>query len=373
MFATFVTRSGIIQSVHAFGRSPIGYYFLAFIALCLVLLASLMSLRRRLLSTAYESQVLLSRETSLLLTNLVLVGAAAVVLLGTLFPALVELLQGQQAALDIAFYERTVGPLLLATIALIGVCPWLAWGKTTTRLREVLLPSAVIALVVGVVLFVLGIRQFAAVLTFFVCVFVGVSLLIVFYRGTVARKRRTGESIPVAFLRSMFVQRRRYGAHIVHLGVVLMALGVTGSSIYQDEVQVALSSGEAVDAHGYTVEYRDFVAEELPDRQQFVAVVDVRRGNRLLGTLRPEKSFFWNVEQWVTEVAIHSTVQEDLYVILAGFESDGLASFRILTNPLVLWLWVGAVALMLGGALAWWPQADGERPADEDAKEGAGR
>jgi len=358
LFATFVTRSGVIQSVHAFGRSPIGYYFLAFIALCLLVLAGLMSLRRRVLGKVYEFQVLLSRETSLLLTNLLLVGAALVVLVGTLFPALVELFQGKQATLDISFYERTVGPLVLATIALIGVCPWLAWGgKSTARLRRVLLPSALIALAASVVLFVVGIRQFAALLALSVCAFVGVSLVLIISRGTIDRRRRTGEGIPQAFFRSILVNHRRYGAHIVHLGLVLMALGVTGSSLYQDEVQVALASGETMDAHGYTFEYQEFIAEELPDRQQFVAVVDVRRGDRLLGTLRPEKSFFWNVEQWVTEVAIRTTPKEDLYVILAGFEEDGLASLRVLINPLVLWLWVGGIALMLGGVMAWWPTA----------------
>jgi cytochrome c-type biogenesis protein CcmF len=371
MFATFVTRSGVIQSVHAFGRSPIGYYFLAFIALCLLVLAALISLRRRVLGKSYEFQVLLSRETSLLLTNLLLVGAALVVLVGTLFPALVELFQGKQATLDISFYERTVGPLVLATIALIGVCPWLAWGgKSSARLRRVLLPSALIALAASVVLFVVGIRQFAALLALLVCIFVGVSLALILSRGTIDRRRRprvrvAGEGIPQAFLRSILVNHRRYGAHIVHLGLVLMALGITGSSLYQDEVQVALAAGETMDAHGYTIEYQEFVAEELPDRQQFVAVVNVRRGDRLLGTLRPEKSFYWNVEQWVTEVAIRTTPKEDLYVILAGFENDGLASLRVLVNPLVLWLWVGGIALMLGGVMAWWPTAtDAKRPPD---------
>ena len=374
MFATFVTRSGIIQSVHAFGRSPIGYYFLAFIAVCLLIFTTLVFHRRRMLGQTYEFRVLLSREASLLLTNLLLLGAALVVLVGTLFPALLELVQGKQASLDITFYERTVGPLVLATVALVGVCPWLAWGgKSTSRLQRVLLPSALIALVVSIVLFVTGTRQVAALLAFFVCVFVGISLVMIFYRGTMDRRARTGEGIPGAFLRSMLVNRRRYGAHIVHLGLVLMAIGITGSSLYQDEVQVALASGETVDAHGYTIEYREFVEQDLPDRQRFVAVVDVRRGDRLLGTLRPEKSFFWNVEQWVTEVAIQTTPKEDLYLILAGFENDGLASFRVLVNPLVLWLWVGGIALMLGGVMAWWPTGAERKPLADRAQSEVGQ
>jgi cytochrome c-type biogenesis protein CcmF len=318
-------------------------------------LAILVSLRQQVLGKAYEFRVLLSRETSLLLTNLLLLGAALVVLIGTLFPALIELVQGRQAALDISFYERTVGPLSLVLIALIGICPWLAWGRTSARFRRVLVPSALVALVTSAVLFVLGIRQVMAVLACFVCVFVGVSLLMTFYRGTANRRSRTDEKVPVAFWRSVVRNRRRYGAHIVHLGIVFIAVGVTGSSLFQDEVQVALEVGESIDVNGYTLEYRDFETEALPDREQFVAVVDVYRRGRLLATLRPEKSFHWNVEQWVTEVAIRTTPREDLYLILGGFDESGLASLRVLTNPLVLWLWVGGIALMLGGVMAWWP------------------
>jgi cytochrome c-type biogenesis protein CcmF len=200
-----------------------------------------------------------------------------------------------------------------------------------------------------------------AVLAAFVCAFVGISLLMTFYQGTVNRQRRTGEMVPLALWRSIVANRRRYGAHIVHLGIVLMAVGVAGSSIYQDEVQVALEPGEEIDVNGYTVEYQGLDAETLPDRERFVAVVDVYRRGRLLGTLRPEKSFHWNVEQWVTEVAIRTTPREDLYLILAGFEESGLASLRVLTKPLVLWLWVGGIGLMLGGVMAWWPAGTTKR------------
>jgi cytochrome c-type biogenesis protein CcmF len=163
----------------------------------------------------------------------------------------------------------------------------------------------------------------------------------------------------------MVTNRRRYGAHIVHLGIVLTAVGISGSSIYQDEIQIALEVGESIDVNGYTLEYQDFDAEALPDRERFVAVVDVYRRGRLLATLRPEKSFHWNVEQWVTEVAIRATPREDLYLILASFDESSLASLRVLINPLVLWLWVGGIALMLGGVMAWWPApADTNRPAD---------
>ena len=342
--------------MHAFGRSPIGTYFLAFIALSLFMLAVLASLRRQTLRGQYEFKELFARETSLFLTNLLLLGAALAVLLGTLFPALVELVQGRQAALEVSFYERTVGPAVLLIIGLIGVCPLVAWGRTSTeRLRRQLLIPAVAALVIVVLAFLLGSRQIAALVSFGVCAFVGVSLLGVFYRGALARHHRTEEPVPLAFLRMFWANRPRYGAHIVHLGIVLIAIGVTGSSIYQDEVQFALEPGEQVEASGYTLVYQDLISAELPDQQRFTAVVDVLRGSRQIATLRPEKDFHWNVEQWVTEVAIHSTPKEDLYLILAGFEPNELASFRLLISPLVIWLWIGGAALLLGGMLAWWP------------------
>jgi len=177
-----------------------------------------------------------------------------------------------------------------------------------------------------------------ALVSFAICAFVGVSLLGVFYRGALNRHRRTEEPFPLAFLRMFLANRARYGAHIVHLGVVLIAVGVTGSSIYQDEVQFALAPGEEVEARGYTLVYQDFVATELPDQRRFAAVVDLYRGNSQVVTLSPQKDFHWNVEQWVTEVAIRSTLKEDLYLILAGFESSELASFQLLINPLVIWL-----------------------------------
>ena len=358
VFATFVTRSGVIQSVHAFEESPIGYYFIAFILLCLLVFVALLRLRRRKLREEHDLRVLLSREASLLLTNLLLGGAALVILVGTLFPTLAEAIQGRQAALDVSFYERTVGPLAQLVVVLIGLCPWLAWGGVSfARLLQELWPSALAALATAILLFALGVREVVPLLSFSICAFVVVSIVAIFYRDIAARLRQDGKGVWPALVRLVTRSRRRYGAHLVHLGIVLMAMGVVGSSLYQDEVQVALAPGEKVDVQGYTLEYRDFLSKELPDQQQFTAVMGASRGGRAIATLRPQKEFHWSVEQWVTEVSIHSTLREDLYVILAGFEQDGLASFRVLINPLVAWLWVGGILLLCGGGMAWWPSA----------------
>jgi cytochrome c-type biogenesis protein CcmF len=356
VFATFITRSGIIQSVHAFQRSAIGTFFVAFIGLCLTALAGLVSSRRHMLRGTHTFSELLSREASMLLANLLFVSAALVVLLGTMFPALVELVQGQQAALDISFYERTVGPLMQLIIVLIGICPWLAWnGVSLDQLRSRILAPVIAAAVTVAVLLVAGVYQVFALISFAVSAFVVGSLLRVFYQGTAERRRRTGEQVHLALLRLVTGNRRRYGAHVIHLGVVFMAVGVTGSSIYQEEVQVALAPGERMDVQGYTLEYQTLIPEELPGQQRFTAVVGVYRGDRQVATLLPKKDYHWNVEQWVTEIDMRSTLREDLYLILASFEQDGLASFRVLITPLVLWLWIGGIVLCLGGAVCWWP------------------
>ena len=361
VFATFVTRSGIIQSVHAFGRSPVGYYFMAFIALSLLALASLLCSRRQELSSQQEWRSLLSREASLLFTNLLLGGMALVILLGTLFPVLTELLQGRQAALGTSFYERTMGPLAQVVVLLIGLCPWLAWGGASpSRLHRELLPSALAALATAPILFVLGVREAFALLSFAICAFVAVSILTTFYRHTAARRRGTGENVLRAFATLLSRYRRRYGGYVVHLGIVLIAIGVTGSSAYQSQVQVALAPGERVAFQGYTLEYQNLISQSTLAKQRFAAVVGLYRGGRRIAMLRPEKNFHWNVEQWVTEVAIHTTLKEDLYLILAGFEQDGLATFQVLVNPLVVWLWIGGGVLLVGGAMAWWPSLSRE-------------
>jgi cytochrome c-type biogenesis protein CcmF len=300
--------------------------------------------------------MLFSREAAFLLTNLLLGGAALVVLIGTLFPALTEAIEGRQAALDPSFYERTVGPLAQFLILLMGLCPWLTWrGGSVTRLLRQLVPAALAALATAILLLALGTGEAVSLIVLPLCAFVFVSILIVLVQDLAARLRRGRSAFGPALSYVARTGRRRYGAHLVHLGIVLIAVGVVGSSVYQDEVQVTLAPGETVDLGGYTLEYVGFESKELPDQQRFTAMIEATRGGQTVATLEPRQDFHWNVEQWVTEVAIHTNLRHDLYVILGGLEQDGLASFRVLINPLVAWLWIGGVLLLCGGSIAWWP------------------
>jgi cytochrome c-type biogenesis protein CcmF len=355
VFATFVTRSGIIQSVHAFGTSPVGYYFLAFIIIVLVLSLILLYRRRRELASREELEALLSREIGFLLAILIFCGMTLAILLGTLYPAITEIFRGVQVALGASFYERVMGPLAMVVVLLFGVCPFLAWRRTSAgRLWRGLCYSLFVALLLALALFAMGVREPFSLLSFTVCAFVITSIGVEFYRGVAARRRRTGENPLRALLTLIGKDRRRYGGYLVHLAIILIVFGVTGSSVYKDEWQVSLAPGERVTIKGYVLEYQGLSRERTQAKQRFAATLSVYRDGRRIAELVPEKNFHWNIEQWVTEVAIRSSLKEDLYVILAGLE-EGLATFQILINPLVVWLWIGGGLLLLGTVVAIWP------------------
>jgi cytochrome c-type biogenesis protein CcmF len=357
VFATFVTRSGFIQSVHAFSRSHVGYYFLGFIAAWLVLVVVLIISRRHDLADKRELRDFLSREAGLLLTNLLFVGMALAVLLGTLFPAITEVVYGAQAALGRAFYERALGPLALITVVLVGICPLLAWGRTRTdRLSRRLAAPAVVALLVAISLLVGGVRQVFAVVSFSVSAFVAASILIEFAGGAIVR-RQSGDNPALATIRMIGKARRRYGGYLVHLSIVLISIGITGSSVYKTERLVALNQGEMITVGGYTLTYDGLQFETLPDKERAQATLHVMQGGRARTVLAPELNLHRNMQQQVSEVAVLSTLKEDLYVALVGWEEYGaLASFLILINPLVMWLWIGGGLMVVGTVIALWPK-----------------
>ncbi len=376
VFATFVTRSGIIQSVHAFGQSVIGYYFLAFLVVVLAVSLGLTFYRRRELAGKMEMKSLLSREAGFLLNNLLFGGLALAVFIGTIFPTISEIVRGTQVALGASFFERVSAPLSLALVILIGVCPLLGWRQTSSgRLLRRLLYPGVIAVALAVVVFVLGVREIFALVSFAVCAFVASSILWEFLRGTMARHRSAGEDYLLAFRRLITRNRRRYGGYLVHLSIVIITVGVVGSSLYQTEYQVALAEGETVTVKDYTLEHEGFWVENSPGKHRFATPLGVYQGSRRIATLVPEKNFHWNVEQWVTEVAIRTSLKEDLYVILASMAEDGSATFQILINPLVVWLWIGGGLLLVGATVAIWPSEaqSSKSKAQGDSQEAGGK
>jgi cytochrome c-type biogenesis protein CcmF len=368
IFATFVTRGGVILSdLHGFASSalPITYYLLTFMAFTLFGPLALLYYRRPQLADDNQLEALLSRESGFLFSSLLFCGMALTVLLGTVFPTLTLIARGERVALDVSFYNRTFGPLAMVLVLLIGICPILAWRRATTdKLLRSLAYQVVFALIVAVVLFALGIRESYALLSFAVCAFVTATIAFEFYRSLMARRRTKGESYLVALGRLVTKGRRRYGGYIVHLAIVLIAIGVTGSSFYKNEWLVSVTPGEEVTIGDYTLQYEGYEIEVLnadPETYQskirFAAILGVHRAGRKIANLVAEKNNHWLLQNpWVTEVAIRSSLKEDLYVILGGLEQDnGLASFQLVVNPLVNWLWIGGGLLFVGAAVAMWP------------------
>lgn len=359
VFASFVTRSGLIQSVHAFAQSPIGYYYLVYMLLVLAVTVGLVIARRKELQGSGELGDLLSREFMFLIANLLLLGSALAILLGTLWPTLTEAVRDVASTLTPENYNRFVGPLGLILVLLIGVCPLIDWRQTTA---ERLLRSVWVQLLAGVLtavlLVVLGVREGWAVISFSVVAFVTTTIVLQMAQGVTARMRSAGENIVQATGRAVANNRRRYGGQLIHFSILLTVVGITGSQAYQTEVQVALALGDSVEVRGYTLSYVDYAYQEIEDggnKARNQAQLDVYRGNRRLATIRPERNLHSNVEGAVTEVALRSNLKEDLYVVLASLEPDGLAAFQVLINPMVIWLWIGGVVLLAGTVIAAWP------------------
>ncbi|MGQ9599761.1 MAG: heme lyase CcmF/NrfE family subunit [Anaerolineae bacterium] len=365
VFATFVTRSGLIQSVHAFAKSPIGYAYLAFILVTMAVTVGLMVARSRALRGQGELGDLLSREFAFLVTQLLLLGTAAAVWLGTLWPTFSEALVGTARTLGAENYNRLIGPLGLLLIVLLGLCPWIEWRTMSAeRLWKKLWVQAAIAVLIAGLGIVLGVDEGWVVVAVAVVAFAAMTLVRQMAQGIVARLRTTSGPPLRTIVKVIRGNCRRYGGQIIHFGILLIVAGVVASQAYQTEAQVNLTMGESVEVQGYLLRYQDYTYEQIEEGGNKVrnqAVVEVYRGDRKLATLAPERNWYSNVQGAVSEVALRSTLREDLYLVLAGLEPDGYAAFQVLITPMVLWLWIGGAVLLLGTVIAMTPPVGAAR------------
>ncbi len=364
IFSTLVTRGGIIVSdLHGFSQStqPIAYYLLGFIA-AIMAASAILFYRQRDKSenephtSGEQTEHLLSRESSLLLSNLIFVGLAMAILVGIVFPNLAQGLWGRQVYLGSTFYNRVFTPLALAIVLLIGICSLLGWKKSSgQKLLQITRYPVIGAVAAGVMLFVLGIRQPLALLAFGLIALAAASIVSQFIRYTIKRSRLRNESTWRAVAGLFRSGRRRYGGQLVHLSILMIAVGITGSSLYKTEYLVTLARGDVVAVQGYTLRYENLALWNEVGKQRYAASLGVYRGQSRIGTLKPEKIFHVSVQEYTTEVSIRTTGLEDLYVALDWLEENGSASFRIYVYPLVVWLWIGGGLLLFGTLVAIWP------------------
>ncbi len=356
LFGTFLVRSGILTSVHAFADSNIGSYFLVFMLFMMLMAIYFLINNLQVLQEGGQFKSLLSKESSFLVNNLLLIGAAFAVFWGTVFPIVSEAIQGVRVTIGIPFFERVNGPILLAMMFIMGVCPLIAWQKSTLKnLRDNFLIPGLLGIVVTAGLFAMGIRNGWALLSAAVLTFVLVVHIVEFVIGVKARMKMTEENMFAALFHLVTRNRRRYGGYIVHIGIISMAVGIVGSSMYDVEELRALSVGESLVIRDYELKYEGL--EQVAEGANDVVFADltVTKGGKYLTQIQPEKIFYPTWPQPRTEVALHSTFKEDLYVILSGWESDGTATFKVKVNPLINWIWYGGYILVIGTIIALWP------------------
>jgi cytochrome c-type biogenesis protein CcmF len=396
IFGTFLTRSGVLSSVHAFAQSAIGPSFFIFIGFTFVV--SLWLLFREWDHLRSETQLdsLLSRESAFLLNNLLFLGIAASVFWGTISPMISELFTGQKITVGPPFYNQVTGPQFAALVLLMGIAPLLAWRKASAKAlgRLIWIPGGIAVVVamgcyfwlemgqplvqlndvaltlpgLGLVKFVLpGLTRASwMMLGVGICVLVMLTTLLEFWRGTQARMRANGENVVVALTTLMARNRRRYGGYIIHLGVVTMAVGVIGSNFYQQETQGRLKPGEQLTLSRYVMVFEGLDEFRLEDNRDVArATVSVYRDGQLLGELYPRRDFYFDSQQPMTIPGVRSAIEDDFYVLLVDWEpiaANG-ATFKVYLNPLVNWIWAGGLVFILGTLVAAWPIAEERRVA----------
>ena len=361
IFGTFITRSGLIQSVHTFDEATLGYYFLAFLFVIIIACVALIIWRLPLLKGANELDSFLSRESSFLFNNLVLLGIAFATFWGTIFPIISEAVRGVKITVGPPFYNQVNVPIGLALLALIGIGPVIAWRRATfSNLRKNFLKPVSAGLVAAVALFPvipLGNRtEIYTYITFVLCVFVLTSMFTEFYKGTVSRMGLHDESAVGALATMTWRNKRRYGGYIVHIGVVLIFAGIAGSQAYGTHTEKHLQIGESFEIRGYTITYEKLIAVEATNvKTRIIAQLAVERNGKRYWIAHPEKEFYKGQNQPVSEVDVLSTWKEDLYMILADFREDESATIKVYVNPMVKWMWTGGWIIAFGSMISMWP------------------
>jgi cytochrome c-type biogenesis protein CcmF len=370
IFGTFLTRSGLLNSVHSFAEDPlVGGSLLGFLLVFVLVVTGLVLYRYEELESDNELESILSREFAFLLNNMLLVGICFAVLWGTTYPILSEYLLGERVSLGPAFYNQVTIPLFVGLLFLTGVGPLISWRKASvSNLVRNFTGPVLVMLLTGGVLWGVGFRQTTPLVTFSVCAFVLSTVFLEFYRGVRARRNTTGEPLLLALFRLTWKARPRFGGYIVHVGVIMMAVGITASSAYDRETSSHLEPGESFSVRGYELTFNQVANRPLGDvarsdprypsecgrsvNCRVGALVDVARDGNQLTTLNPGVELLTTTQQPRTRVDIRSSWWDDLYLILMDWTSEGSVTIKVYHNPLVNYIWMGVLVMLFGGFYA---------------------
>ena len=355
LLSPFITHGGIESPLHGFYGSSFPPYILMAILATLIGSLTLLYVRHRSLDKGEKPASLISREGAFLFTNVILVAIVFVIFMGTVLPRVVELLAGVKIALGRSFFDRTCGPIMLVLVFLMGVCPLLGWGKSAwNSFKRDFLYIFLAVLVIAMIILVSSIGNWyiAAVV---VCGFPLLAIFQEWFRGTRARRRTSRRNPVQAFFSLLSRNRTRYGGFLAHIGVILIALGVIASSFYSIEKMTTLDVGDSTNIGDYKLTYVDLVLKQDNVKVSAVAAVSVSRNGNLIRTMYPSYDYWFGYKDHFAEVAVHTTPAEDLFVSLVWTKydpKDKAATFRILVNPLIIWIWIGGGFFLLGGVVA---------------------
>jgi cytochrome c-type biogenesis protein CcmF len=365
LFGTFLTRSGIIQSIHSFTQSSIGPWFLGFICFVTAGSLALVLLRLPLLRSKTRLESLVSREATFLYNNLLLVALALTILWGVVYPILSEAVTGEPSTVSKPYYNFFLHSFGLPLLLLMGIGPLVAWRRASLRAlgRTFLWPTAA-AVVAGIALLAAGAGSSrVGVIAYTFSVFVLASIVLEFARGTSARKALGGVGWGGAFTSLVARNRRRYGGYVVHASIVLLAIGVAGSSAYQTVREARLHPGGAMTVAGNRLVFRGFEARTVANHREIRANVDVYRNGNYLGRYRPGKNQYFAEDQVSNEVSIRHDLLTggDLVLIADQVNADGSIDLKALQKPLVNLIWLAGFVFVGGALIALWPDAREER------------
>ncbi len=362
---TFITRSGVVSSVHSFAQSAIGPYFLTFLAILLFGCLFLFIWRWDNLKSDNELDSWLSRESAFLLNNLFFIGIAFTIWWGSHFPIISEALTGDRIVVGPPFFEKATGPLFAALVLLMGVAPLMPWRQMRSlKLLMTLKWPAIVAVATMVSLYTLTwIKIPGAVLGFGFCAFSLTTTLMEYWRGIQARHKAHAENYLQALLKLTTRNRRRYGGYFIHLAVIIAAIGIIGIEFYQIETQQNVARNNSIIvsspfAGTYELTYRGIKPGQGPDTnvEVILAELDVTLNGVDQGKIEPYREFFIRQQQPMTIPDIHHGLANDLYIIISGWENGGeTATFTIYINPLINWLWFGGFLFIIGTLIAIWP------------------
>jgi cytochrome c-type biogenesis protein CcmF len=357
ILGTFLTRSGVISSVHAFTQGTIGYYFLAFIAVILIVSLVLIAGNSEKLRTVGRFDSPLSRETVFLLNNLLLTVFMFTVLVGTLFPLVAEAIRGVKVSVGGPFYTPMTLPVICALLFLMGVGPALPWKRGSAEaLKKKMIPGAITGVALAVVVIALGARDIYGIMAFLFAGFAAALNVGEYAEGVRARRAAHGESVLTALTRLVGANRRRYGGYVAHLGIFVVAIGIAASSTFRSEHEATLKPGQSMAIGKDSARLKEVWGRTEPQREVIGATMELFVGGETKAVLSPRMNFYPTSQQPIPTPDVRSTPLGDTYMNLMSFESGGQsATIKVINEPLVPWIWAGGGIIVLGALIAGWP------------------